>query len=313
MQQSIENAVHRIKFRHLLCFLEVARLGSVVKAADVLGVTQPAVSKTLHELEETLSVHLFDRSHRNVSLTRFGEVFLEYAGASVMALRQGVDSITHAPTAFDATVVVGSLPLASWHILPDAVNLFTQEALTSKIKIVTGPHAFLISELRHGDVDFVLGRMAEPDIMKGLSFEHLFSEELALVVRQGHPLLLSEPFDLAAITQYPTLMPPHGSAIRPIVDRFLTTHGIGAIRDQVETVSISFGRNYTRTSDAIWIISQSAIVDDIAAGQLTFLPADMSQTLGPIGLTQRAGDHLSLPAELLIRCIRQVSGMKSNL
>ena len=56
----------RIKFRHLIYFAEVARLGSVIKAADALRISQPAVSKTLRELEEELGVDLFDRSHRNV-------------------------------------------------------------------------------------------------------------------------------------------------------------------------------------------------------------------------------------------------------
>ena len=67
---------HRIKFRHLTCFLEVARQRSVVKAADTLSITQPAVSKTIRELEEHLDARLFDRSKRGVTLTDFGKVFL---------------------------------------------------------------------------------------------------------------------------------------------------------------------------------------------------------------------------------------------
>jgi LysR family transcriptional regulator, pca operon transcriptional activator len=300
-------AAQRVKFRHLICFLEVARLKSLVKAADVLGVTQPAVSKTLHELEEILDVRLFERTHRDVSLTHFGHVFLQYAGASITAMRQGVDSISQAKITPAVTVIVGALPTGSTSVLPDAVKLFTQETTASKIQIITGPHPFLVDKLREGEIDFILGRMAEPSIMKGFSFEHLYSESLALVVRKEHPLLLESRLDFNTITNYPVLMAPHGSAVRPIIDRFLVAQGIGTLNDRVETASTSFGRRYIRASDAIWFVTESAVAEDIKSGELTALPFDMTQTLAPIGLTRRIDEPLSIQAQSLIRCIRLVS------
>jgi LysR family pca operon transcriptional activator len=296
-----------IKFRHLVCFLEVARLKSVVKAAEVLMITQPAVSKTLRELEENLNVSLFDRSHRNVALTRFGEVFLQYAGASVTALRQGIDSIGQARASHPITVKVGALPTVSARVLPRAVKLFTDVSLGSKAQIVTGPNSYLMAQLRLGDVDFVIGRMAEPETMLGFSFEYLYAEKVIFVVRPNHPLLEMKPFEFDAIADYPILMPPHGSVIRPIVDRFLVSHGIAALQNQVETVSMAFGGNYTRASDAIWIISEGVVIEDIADQRLAALPIDTSQTLGPVGLTKRAGGVSSLPVELLIQAIRDAA------
>ena len=81
----------RIKHRHLTCFEEVARQKSIGKAAMSLAISQPAVSKTIRELEEILGVELFDRTHRSVELTAYGEVFLRYASASIAALRLGVE------------------------------------------------------------------------------------------------------------------------------------------------------------------------------------------------------------------------------
>ncbi len=297
----------KVKFRHLVCFVEVARLGNVIKAADVLGVSPPAISKTLHELEEALDVSLFDRSHRSMVLTRLGKVFLQHAGSSLAALRQGVDSIIQSRAADVVPVTVGALPTVSSGILPKAVRLLTEESVTCKVRIVTGPNDFVLAQLRQGHFDFVIGRMAEPELMKGFAFEHLYSEEVALVVRPGHPLLSNQTFDFNTITHYPVLMPPVGSAIRPVVDRFLIAHGIGALRDQIETVSTSFGRSFTRASDAIWIISEGVVTEDVEAQQLSLLPLNMSQTLGPIGLTRRIDDILSPTAELLIRCIRDIT------
>ncbi len=304
---SFEASAQRVKFRHLVCFIEVARLKSVMKAAEALGVTQPAVSKTLHELEETLDVSLFDRTHRALSLSRFGEVFLKYAGASVTALRQGVDSIGQARTTSDVIIKVGTLPTVSAHVMPRAVERFMRESLGSKVRIATGPNAFLMAQLRLGDLDFVIGRMAEPETMAGFSFEHLYSERLAFAVRRNHPLLELRPFDLSAITRFTLLVPPPGSVLRPDVDRFFVANGVGAARDQVETISSSFGRSFTRSSDAIWITSAGVVAEDVAEGYLSVLDVDASETLGPVGLTKRADSPLSLPGELLVQAVREAA------
>lgn len=66
----------RIKYRHLLCFLEIARQGSLARAADILSISQPAISKTLKELEDLLEARLFERSRQGVELTPAGTRFM---------------------------------------------------------------------------------------------------------------------------------------------------------------------------------------------------------------------------------------------
>ena len=84
----------RVKFRHLQTFVEVSRQKSVMKAAELLHVSQPAVTKTIRELEEVLGVAVFERDGRGIKITRYGEVFLRHAGAALTALRQGLDSVS---------------------------------------------------------------------------------------------------------------------------------------------------------------------------------------------------------------------------
>ena len=88
----------------------------------------------------------------------------------------------------------------------------------------------------------------------------------------------------------------------------LVGHGIGAVRDEVETVSDAFGRAYVRQSDAIWIISQGVVEDDVARGQLALLPVDTSETLGPVGFTTRADTVHGLAAAALMQAVRDVAG-----
>ncbi len=307
------SADQRVKFRHLQCFLEVARQQSVVKAAATLCVTQPAVSKTIRELEEVLGVALFERRGRGVVLTRFGEVFLRYAGASVTALRQGVDSITQARAKGGMAIKVGALPTVSTTVMPLAVRLFKQENIGTLVRVITGQNSVLLSQLRTGDLDLVVGRLADPDLMMGLSFEHLYSERVCFVVRPGHPLLKEKPFDLARIAHHTVLMPTEGSIIRPLVDRFLITHGIASLSDQIETVSMAFGRRYTRMTDAVWIISRGVVLDDLADGVLAQLPVETDSTNGPVGLTTRSDTPPSLPSVMLMHTIREAAARQGRV
>jgi LysR family pca operon transcriptional activator len=303
----------RVKLRHIACFLEVARLKSVVRAADALNMSQPAATKTIQELEEILGAQLFDRSRRSLFLTPAGEQFQRYAASSVSALKQGIDSVRM--TDREAIVRVGALPTVSARILPPAV-LRLAEGGKARARIVTGPNDHLLSLLRAGDVDLVIGRMAEPGEIAGLSFEHLYSEQVVFAVRAGHPLHKLKRFALPAIQPYQILMPPPGAVIRPAVERLLTAHGVTDLRDDIETVSNAFGRRYTLITDAVWIISEGVVADDVAEGALATLPVDTSETTGPVGLTTRSGETIGYAAQLLLATIRQVamelSGLRSG-
>lgn len=295
----------RIRLRHLTCFLEVARLRSVVNAAEALHVSQPAVSKTIADLEELLGGRLFDRSRRNLFLTPFGEVFHRYASTSLAALRQGIDVArgTHEST----TVRVGALPTVSARILPTAVTAFTAEGSGVHTRIVTGPNDYLLTLLRTGDVDFVIGRMAEPEAMAGLSFEHLYSERVVMAVRPDHPLLDGRAFRLPMIEAFQILMPTPNSVIRRLVDRMLLTHGITELRDDVETVSSAFGRAYVSQTDAIWIISEGVVANDVAEGYLALLPVDTGETAGPVGFTTRTDAVPGPAAARLVQSVREAA------
>lgn len=299
----------RVKLRHVICFLEVARLKSVVQAADALNMSQPAATKTIQELEEILGVQLFDRSRRNLFLTPAGEQFQRYTASSVSALKQGIDSVRI--TEKQAIVRVGALPTVSARILPPAVKRFAENR-QARARIVTGPNEYLLSLLRAGEVDLVIGRMAEPGEIAGLSFEHLYSEQVVFAIRADHPLLRLERFALTDIEPYQILMPPPGAVILPSVERLLTAHGVTDLKDDIETVSNAFGRRYTLSTDAVWIISEGVVADDVAEGHMAILPVDTSETTGPVGLTMRSGETMGYAAELLVVAIRQVASDLSS-
>lgn len=286
-------------------FVEVARQKSVVRAAEILHVSQPAVTKTIRELEDALGVSVFEREGRGIRITRYGEVFLRHAGAALTALRQGIDSVSQ--ELFDSAppVRIGALPTVSTRIMPRAMGLFLAEKTGSRVKIVTGDNAVLMEQLRVGDLDLVVGRLASPEKMAGLSFEHLYSEQVVFAVRCGHPLLESKQSVFEGLSDYPVLMPSRGSIIRPSVEQFLIANGVASLPTQVETVSDAFGRAFVKSSDAIWIISAGVVAAEIADGNLAALPIDSTETRGPVGLTMRVDAETSTPLAILMQTIRQ--------
>lgn len=297
----------RVRFRHLQTFLEVARQKSVVKAAGLLNVSQPAVTKTIRELEEALGVAVFEREGRGIRITRSGEIFMRHAGQAITALRQGIDSVVNGNGDAGPPIRIGALPTVSASVMPQAMCLFLAEKTGSSIKIVTGENAVLLEQLRLGELDLVVGRLAEPEKMTGFFFEHLYSERVQFVVRAGHPLTVKGEDVFTRLGEFPVLMPTRGSVIRPFVERFFITHGMATIPTEIETVSDSFGRAFVRQGDAIWIISAGVVADDVASGALVALDIETGETSGPVGLTMRT-DTAPWPAfSILLQTIREAA------
>ncbi|MBB3659001.1 LysR family pca operon transcriptional activator [Rhizobium sp. BK650] len=297
----------RIKFRHLQTFVEVARQKSVMKAAELLNVSQPAVTKTIRELEQALGVGVFEREGRGIRITRYGEVFLRYAGAALTALRQGLDSVSQEKFGDAPPIRIGALPTVSTRIMPRAMELFLTENTWSRVKIVTGDNAVLLEQLRVGDLDLVVGRLAGAERMTGFSFEHLYSEQVVFAVRAGHPLLDAGKSLFADLGRYTLLMPTRSSIIRPVVENFLIANGVASLPSQIETVSDAFGRAFVRDSNAVWIISNGVVARDIVDGVLASLSVDTSETKGPVGLTMRTDSVPSPPLSILMQTIREAA------
>ena len=280
----------RIKIRHIQAFLEASRLGHVGRAAERLHVTQPAVSKTIHELEASLGVRLFERKGRSLALTAIGRLFQHYAQAGMASLGQAVDSVALGRVPGETMVKVGALPTVAARLIPPAIALLLSERPEANVELLHGQNRFLYERLRSREIDLVVGRPADLDQMTGLGFEQIYSERVTMVVRKNHPLLSQHPLDPKAILTYRVIMPSAEDIIRPSVDRFLLKHGIAALKRRIETVSSEFCRNFLPISDAVWIISQGVVALDLEQGTLAALPLDLEETAGPVGMTVRANE-----------------------
>ncbi len=214
-------ALSRIRLRHLSCFVVVAQERTLARAAERLHLSQPAVSKTLTELERLAGHQLVERSRAGTQLTEAGERFLRYAVDVTRALDSAAAALTAAEPQRYPTVRVAALPTAAGGLLAQAIARLRARRPHAGIRVQTGHNPELLAALRAGEVDFAVGRMAEPATMAGISFELLYAESLVVVTRPEHRLAALAPAGPSRCSRcsatrwsYRALAPPPGTTSR---------------------------------------------------------------------------------------------------
>ena len=298
-----------IQLRHLRCFVVVAQERTLARAAERLHQSQPAVSKTLAELEGLAGRRLVDRGRMGAQLTPAGEQFLRYAVDVTQALESAADALTRTGSPAVPTAQVGALPTVAGGPLAQAIAGLHQRRPHAGIAVRTASNPELLAALKSGEIDFAVGRMAEPAMMQGVSFELLYAESLTIVTRPRHPLLAAggrsvSPLDLLG---YPLVIPGTGTAPRHSAEAFFEAHGITLPPGRAETQSVSVARALTLLSDAVWITPQHAVQLDIDSGWLCQLNVPVPGSAEPVGLLSRSGANLTELAEQLMDTLRELS------
>ena len=301
----------RLKLRHLQCLVMVAQERNLVRAAKALALTQPAVSKTVAELEDIVGRQLLLRRRRGVELTPAAEVLVRHAVAALRGLREGFGLALDQPERDQVSVAVGALPNMAANLLPAAIAALHAASPALRVRVVSGTNAQLMTQLRQGEIDLVLGRIAQASAMADLAFEQLYSEPLLLAVRPGHPLAARPRLALEALAPFPMVVPVSGTLIRHTVDAFLLSQGMAPPRCQVETTDTSFALGLLQRTDAVWFAPQGAVEGYLARGELARLAIDTASTEGAVGLTMRRSGEAGEGARLLIEAIRGVLRLRA--
>jgi len=304
-----DSALGRIRLRHLQCFLAVAQFGNLRRAAQAMAITQPAVTKTLNELEDLLAKPLFSRGRHGATLTPEGEAFMRHASDSVNALGSAVDSVLREPDA--APLRVGVLPTVAGAFLPGVLRTFLARWPHLAVQVSTERNTPLIEKLRQRELDAVLGRLADPERMAGLSFEPLYAEPMVIALRPGHPLAprsaRSAAPALAAIGAHPLVLPPAGTLIRQMADGFLSRHGISAQAGVVETLDSALARALVLQDDNLWFTPRGVVQADLDAGTLRRLSPDLTPE-EPVGLMLRTERSTSPTLQTFVSAVRAQAG-----
>ena len=294
----------RIRLRHLHTFVAVAQQGTLGRAAETLNLSQPALSKTLNELEQITGTRLFERGRLGAQLTLVGEQFLTHAVKVLDALNTAGQARNRKEGLSNDIVRIGALPTAALGILPSVIGQFHQQQKDITLQVATMNNTMLLAGLKSGEIDIGIGRMSDPELMSGLNYELLFLESLKLVVRPGHPLL-QETVTLSRVMEWPVVVSPKGTLPRQNAEALLQSQGCKIPTGCIETLSASLSRQLTVDYDYVWFVPSGAVKDDLRRGLLAALPIPTQGAGEPIGILTRVDATLTAGSQTLLSAIRK--------
>jgi len=294
----------KFRLRHVELIAEAYDSRSILKASRRLNLTQPTVTKALHDVEATLGVPLFKRSNRGLEPTAYGEIFARHAKIVLAQLRHAAEELESLRAGYSGKVTVGTLLAAAASILPDAIALLKKDRPGVAISIVVGTYDILLPSLLVGDLDMVLGRMPEQGRSRALVYEDFYSEPICLVVRRGHPLTRKRRLGLRELTNEPWLLPLPETTLRRQIERAFLEAGAPLPRNVIESVSILTNRVLLRKSDSIGVMPYHVALDDVEHELLSILPVKLKSIESPVGAILRAPAQLPPAASALLECLR---------
>ena len=177
-----------MKLTHLRDIVAVAERGSLRAAARHLGIAQPAITRSIREIERELGVALFERRPRGIVLTPMGELFLKRAVTVLGELRRAREEIDQARGLTTGEVAIALSTAAQIALLPNALPAFRRRYPEVSVNIRDGLFPSVEGALKDGELDFYVGPLPETPPSKDLLVETLFDNSRVILGRRGHPL-----------------------------------------------------------------------------------------------------------------------------
>lgn len=179
-----------MKVHQLRYLVTLAAEGGIRAAARALNVSQATVTQGLRELEADAQVSLLNRRSGSVTFTSAGQELLEHAQRVLTQLRLADDALArHRDAGSVERLSVGITPWVAQTLMSRVVPAFRAELPHVQLELFDGLSALAYPKLRDRQLDLMIGRIAAPDAMLGLQSQPLFSYEMTVVARRGHPLV----------------------------------------------------------------------------------------------------------------------------
>lgn len=177
-----------MKFNQLRDITAIAERGSLRAAARHLAVAQPALTRSVHELERELGVPLFERRARGMLLTPMGEAFVRRANAVLSEIRRAREEVEQLHGGTHGRVVAGLSLAAHIALLPASLKPFRKRYPQVQLHLIEALYPTLEAGLKDGSVDFYVGPQHERPPSSELVQEQLFDNTRIVLGRRGHPL-----------------------------------------------------------------------------------------------------------------------------
>lgn len=290
--------------RRLEIFLQLYHVNHTQTVASQLGITQPAVSAALKILEKGAGSALFRRTPEGVRPTPAADLLYPPISRALNELENIWSDLAARRGVLEGSVRIGALPLSRTQLLPAAISAFLARYPGIMVMTNESPYESLVSDMRAGHIDFIIGALRQDEDLPDLRCEALFEEDMLILLRNGHPLLHHpDPQSQLATAQW--VLPRSNAPARHLLEKAFLTLGLPLPQPTVETGDAAMVRGLLRDSDMLAAVSASQMRFEIDNRLLTVLPVPLPDTTRRIGLTFRAGSLPSPATQALLQFIQQ--------
>ncbi len=301
------NVRTRLKTRQLMLVVVLADEGSIHRAAAVLNITQPAASKLLRELEETLGTPLFERMPRGMRPTLYGDALIRHARTVLGSLDQAQEELAALKAGRLGQVAVGAITSPGVRLLPAAVAAVKRMHANIRIVVDIDTSNVLLERLAQDKLDVVIGRLFPEHDKLQLHYEPLAGEPVHAVARRGHPLLKSAALRLADVQREAWIVPPGGSVLRHRFELMFQRASLAPPSNVVETSALLFTTRALEQSDMIAVLAEDVARYYAAHGMVAILPLPMDCKMDDFGLITSTKRMLSPAAALMVDALRDAA------
>jgi len=298
-----ERIGRRMKLQDLHVLMIVVQAGSMRKAATLLNTSQPAISRSIAELEGAIGVRLLDRNPQGVEPTAYGRALLDGGAAAFDDLQQAVKNIEFLADPTGGDVRVGSIiPLAA-SFVSAVVDKLSRRYPRIVFHVEAAQMEALRRELSERNVDLLIAPRLELFTDEQFGFETLYDETFVVVVGINSPLAKRRRIELAELINEPWALPPPDRALGPIFRQVFRAGGLDYPSTTVVTVSPEVRISLLATGRFLSVFPAAAS----RRTDLKVLPVNLPMAPVPVGIVTLKNRTLSAVVQLFIEQAREVA------
>jgi len=297
----------RLKMRQIALLAHLDEERCVIRAAEAIGMTQPAASKLLREIEESLQVRLFERHARGIVPTSCGEILVRHARSILSEIHIAQQEIATLRSGLSGQASLGTINTPAANLVPAAIGLLKQKHPGLLVSVELDHSRPLLEKLLHGQLDMLVARLLEADSPGSLQFEPLEDERHAIVVGGQHPLAGKADVQLEDLLDYPWIVPPPDSLLRERLTGVFLQRGLSMPANLIQTQALPISTQLLQATDAVAVLQREPVQSWCKSGHLAVLIEDLRLEIGCFGIITRRGHKLSPGARALLGALREVA------
>ena len=251
-------------------FLEVAKQGNISAAAQILFISQSAVSQSVKQLEEQLQVRLFSRSTRGVSLTSEGKLLLEYVSHALGLLQSGEEKIAASRQLLTGELIIGASDTVTKTYLLSRLEAFHKDYPDIRIRILNGTTSMVLDYLHAGQVDIAFASEAPDETV--YSVRHCVDTHTIFVAAPDY-LEFDKVYTMEEIAALPLILLERKASSRVYVERYFQDHGV-QIHPEIELGSHNLLISLARIGLGVACVTEEFSLSGLSRGVIVPLKTD---------------------------------------